>query len=185
VTRCAIPGCPGEVGLIYLDHGICDAHWMELNADDAARARLRVVLGLDETASPAMEEREMSENNIAAENAATTEEAMPKTETETKSKATKKARTPKAAKPAMAKKTKVAKATTATAKKAAKPKEDREPVGNRTFAVRITDDELAAIHKASGPRNATRFARAVLAAFAGGDSKAFGRVLEEAAKSRG
>ena len=181
--RCAVPGCRGEVELVYLEHGICDLHWTELNADDASRETLRMVLGLDATTPPAME-ADMSENENtipAAENAAP-EVAMATKKTETK--APKKTRTAKAAKPTPAKKaTRAAKPA-----KAPKPKKERppkEPVGNRTFAVRISDDELAAIHKAAGPRNATRLARAVLAAFANADSKAFGRVLEEAAKARG
>ena len=54
----------------------------------------------------------------------------------------------------------------------------------RVFAIRVTDKELAAIHKAAGPRNATRFVRAVAAAFAGGDEKAFRAVLKEAREAR-
>ena len=67
----------------------------------------------------------------------------------------------------------------------AKEKAPKGPKPNRTFAVRITDTELDSLHKAAGPRNAARFARAVLAAFASGDAKAFGQVLEEAATARG
>ena len=51
---------------------------------------------------------------------------------------------------------------------------------SRVFAIRVTDKELAAIHRAAGPRNATRFVRAVAAAFAGGDEAAFRAVLKEA-----
>ena len=54
----------------------------------------------------------------------------------------------------------------------------------RVFAIRVTDKELAAIHKATGPRNATRFVRAVAAAFAGNDTKAFQVVLAEAKRAR-
>ncbi len=54
----------------------------------------------------------------------------------------------------------------------------------RVFAIRVTDKELAAIHKAAGPRNATRFVRAVAAAFAGNDTKAFQAVLAEAKRAR-
>jgi hypothetical protein len=68
--------------------------------------------------------------------------------------------------------------------KAAKPRKDTGPKPNRVFAIRVTDDELAAIHKASGPRNATRFVRAVAAAFAAGDEAAFRAVLEEARQAR-
>ena len=78
------------------------------------------------------------------------------------------------------------KTATATARPAAAKREKTtDPKPNRTFAVRITDQELEAIHTAAGPRNAARFARAALAAFASSDTKAFGRVLDEAAKARG
>ena len=179
--RCAIPGCRGEVELIYLDHGICDSHWNELNADDASRERLRMVLGLDATTPPATEV-DMSEiENIAAENAAT-EETMPKTKSETK--APKKARAKKTTKPTQAKKGAKA-AKPAKQPKAKKERPPREPVGNRVFAIRVTDDELAAIHKAAGPRNATRFIRSVAAAFASEDDAAFRAVLKEARELRG
>jgi len=72
--------------------------------------------------------------------------------------------------------------------KPAKPKKEKAPKGpkpDRTFAIRITSEELAAIHKAAGPRNATRVIRSVVAAFSQGDTKAFARVLEEAAQARG
>ena len=67
------------------------------------------------------------------------------------------------AKKAAAKKTAPAKATPA------------DPAGkpNRVFAMRVTDAELAAIHAAAGPRNATRFVRAVATAFASGAPGAF------------
>jgi outer membrane biosynthesis protein TonB len=71
--------------------------------------------------------------------------------------------------------------------KAAKPKKEKtpkEPVPGRVFAIRVTDAELEAIHKASGPRNATRFIRLVAAAFAAEDHAAFKAVLEEARKLR-
>jgi len=66
-----------------------------------------------------------------------------------------------------------------------KPKQEKGPKPDRTFAIRITGEELAAIHKAAGPRNATKFIRSVAAAFADGDPKAFARILEEAAQARG
>ena len=87
-----------------------------------------------------------------------------------KTTATKKA-TPKAAKP--------------TKEKAAKqPKKDTGPKPNRVFAIRVTDNELVAIHKAAGPRNATRFIRAVAAAFAAEDETAFRAVVQEARQAR-
>ena len=83
----------------------------------------------------------------------------------------------------MAKKTTKKKAT--TRKKAAPRKASataQRP--RRVFAIRVTDKELAAIHKTAGPRNATRFVRAVAAAFAGNDTKAFQVVLAEAKRAR-
>jgi hypothetical protein len=165
--RCAIPGCGGEVEIIYLDRGLCDKHWNELIADDASRTRLRMGLGLDTTTSPALE-ADMSETETTA-----AEGAAEETTLEKKTKGTKKAKLAKTAKP------KVVKA------KAPKPKRESGPKPDRTFAIRITGDELAAIHKAAGPRNATRFIRSVAAAFAQADTKAFARILEEAAQNRG
>ena len=160
--RCAVPGCRGEVEIVYLGHGLCDRLWNELMADDASRTRLRMGLGLDTTTSPARE-ADMSETT-AAEGAA---------EETTVAKKSKKAKPAKAAKPKAAK------------VKAPKPKQESGPKPDRTFAIRITGDELAAIHKAAGPRNATRFIRSVAAAFAQADTKAFARILEEAAQNRG
>lgn len=67
---------------------------------------------------------------------------------------------------------------------AAKKKQPAGPKPNRVFAIRVTDAELDAIHKAAGPRNATRFVRAVAAAFANGDTKAFQAVVAEAKQAR-
>ena len=77
--------------------------------------------------------------------------------------------------------TKAKAASTAKAKKAAKPKTEKPA---RVFAIRVTDDELAAIHKTAGPRNATRFVRAVAAAFAAEDEAAFRAVVKEAREAR-
>jgi hypothetical protein len=161
-NRCAVPGCRDEVEIIYLDRGLCDRHWNELMADDASRTRLRMGLGLDTTTSPARE-GDMSETT-AAEGAA---------EETTVAKKSKKG------KPAKTTKLKAAKA------KAPKPKRESGPKPDRTFAIRITGEELAAIHNAAGPRNATRFVRAVAAAFAHEDEAAFRSVLKEAREARG
>src|SRR5262245_54107628 len=72
--------------------------------------------------------------------------------------------------------------------KVTKPKKERTPKGpkaDRTFAIRITGAELEAIHKAAGPRNATRLIRAVAAAFAAEDEAAFRAVVKEAREARG
>ncbi len=82
----------------------------------------------------------------------------------------------------MATKKKATKKTTTRMTKAATPQKASE--ANRVFAIRVTDAELAAIHKAAGPRNATRFVRAIAAAFAAGDEKAFRAVLKEARETR-
>ncbi len=89
--------------------------------------------------------------------------------------ATKKTSTKKAA----TKKTTARKATKA---KVSKPTKTND--ANRVFAIRVTDAELAAIHKAAGPRNATRFVRAVAAAFAAEDEAAFRAVVTEARQAR-
>ncbi len=86
--------------------------------------------------------------------------------------------------------TKAAKATKTTKKakapKAEKPKREEEKglKPRRVFAIRVTDEELAAIHRASGPRNATRRGRAGAAAFAAEDEEAFRTTLQEARKLR-
>ena len=67
---------------------------------------------------------------------------------------------------------------------AAKEKKETGPKPNRVFAIRVTDAELAAIHNAAGPRNATRFVRAVAAAFAAEDEAAFRAVVKEARQAR-
>ena len=53
-----------------------------------------------------------------------------------------------------------------------------------TFAIRITPAERDAIHKAAGPRRATRFVRELAIAAAHGDSKGIQRVLKEARGAR-
>ena len=73
----------------------------------------------------------------------------------------------------------------AKAAKSPKPKRDKTAdAPNRTFAIRITDEELAAIHRAAGARNASRFIRGVAAAFAKSDPKAFEAILAEAKEAR-
>jgi len=109
----------------------------------------------------------------------TTEQKTTATEAATK-KAAKAKATPKAKSASKAPKPpKVAKAP-----KEPKAKKEGPPPGNRTFAVRITDQELAAIHKAAGPRGATRLVRQVLVAFAAADVDAFKGVIAEAAANR-
>jgi len=89
-----------------------------------------------------------------------------------------------ATKKTTAKKATPKKATPKKAADAKQPKKETGPKPNRVFAIRVTDAELGAIHKAAGPRNATRFVRAVAAAFAAEDEAAFRSVVEEARQAR-
>mgnify|MGYP001765914106 CR=1 FL=1 len=91
----------------------------------------------------------------------------------------------------MSKKTKSKKATPKTkgdaspeTKAAKAPREKKDPDATKVFAFRLTPAESAAIHKTAGPRGASRFARAVLVAFANEDETAFGAVLKEAKEAR-
>lgn len=80
---------------------------------------------------------------------------------------------------------KAEKATKKSKAKEPKAKKDKAgPTPDRVFAIRITTPELDAIHRASGPRNATKFIRAVAAAFAAEDEGAFKAVVKEAAQAR-
>ena len=91
--------------------------------------------------------------------------------------ATRKKTTTKAAKQASKKNGAVAKRTSkATASKA---KDDL-----CTFAIRIPVAERDALHKAAGPGKATRFVRAIVAAFANEDEAAFRTALKEARQTR-
>lgn len=60
----------------------------------------------------------------------------------------------------MAETTKTKKTKTAKAPKPKKERPPKEEQPKRVFAIRVTDQELEAIHNAAGPRNATRFIRA-------------------------
>ena len=171
MDRCTVPRCRAEAEVIYLDRGVCMTHWNRYTAEDAPPDKLRMVLGLEPDASTALEET-MPETTPAAETAAK-EEAMVTTKSKTESKGPKKAPTAKATKAKPAKKAKAPK----------EPKPQAEKLG-RVFAIRVTDDELAAIHRASGPRNATRFIRQVAAAFAAEDDAAFKEVVKEAREAR-
>lgn len=71
-----------------------------------------------------------------------------------------------------------------TAAKATSKKTSASQPPRRVFAIRVTDKELTSIHKAAGPRNASRFVRAVAAAFANADESAFRKVLKEAQEVR-
>jgi len=73
---------------------------------------------------------------------------------------------------------------TKSTKKTKAPRPKKEKEANRVFAIRVTDQELEAIHRAAGPRNATRFIRQVAAAFAAEDEGAFKAVVKEAREAR-
>jgi hypothetical protein len=67
-------------------------------------------------------------------------------------------------------------------KKENAPRESRDGWG--TFALKLPVPEREAFHKAAGPAGASRFARAILAAFAAGDDAAFKAVIKEAREAR-
>jgi len=163
--RCAVPRCRRDVEIVYLGRALCGHHWDELAAEEPV-AMEEPMESTNETVSETS-----TETKPAAESAAKEETAMPSKKTakkKTDGKPSKKAQTPKAAKLA----------------KAPKAKKETGPKPSRTFAIRITDAELAAIHKAAGPRNATRLVRAVVAAFANEDEAAFRAVVTEARQAR-
>lgn len=69
---------------------------------------------------------------------------------------------------------------------AVEPQAAKEPASrdaNRVFAIRVTDAELDALHKAAGPRNATRSVRALVAAFVAKDVAAFRAVVDAASQA--
>lgn len=72
------------------------------------------------------------------------------------------------------------KATAAKTPKPAKAKNEDLVV----FAFRLTAKERDAIHKTAGPAKASRFVRAVAAAFAAQDDAAFRTVVKEAREAR-
>lgn len=164
--RCAVPRCRRDVEIVYLGRALCGHHWDELAAEEPA-AMEEPMESTNETVS------ETSTETPAAETAATEETMAAKSkpakkETESKDK--------------KAVKAKIAKAKKEKPPKEKKPKAEKP---GRVFAIRVTDEELAAIHKAAGPRNATRLVRAVVAAFANEDEGAFRTVLKEARELRG
>jgi len=62
--------------------------------------------------------------------------------------------------------------------KAKKEKTQKEPRPELVvFALRMTAEERAALHKAAGPAKATKFARALLTAASRGDAKAVGDIV--------
>ena len=157
--------------MIYLDRGVCGRHWNHYMREDAPPDALRKVLGIEAERTTAMEE-EMT----AKKTTDTKAEKPAGAATATPVKPTKPRKT--------AAKTKAAEKPKPKAAKPTKHKKEKGPKPNRVFAIRVTDEELAAIHKAAGPRNATRFIRAVAAAFAAEDEAAFRAVVQEARRAR-
>ena len=82
----------------------------------------------------------------------------------------------------MTKKKTPSKKSTATPKKAAaaarKEKAPRTADGKVVFAFRLSPEERDAIHKAAGPRGASRFVREVALAAAAGDKKALTALVD-------
>lgn len=69
--------------------------------------------------------------------------------------------------------------------KAAKPRKERAPKEELVvFAFRLSPTERDAIHKTAGPARASRFIRAVAAAFAAEDDAAFRVILKDAREGR-
>ena len=88
---------------------------------------------------------------------------------------------------ARAKKAAAAGATTPKDVATGKPKAKREPKPKEdlcVFALRMTPDERDRLHASTGPARATRFARAVLIAFANGDDVTFRRLVKEAEEGK-
>jgi hypothetical protein len=80
--------------------------------------------------------------------------------------------------------TKTAKASK-TKKAEPKPKREKPPKEELVvFALRMTEPERVALHKAAGPANASRVMRAVAGAFVAEDRVVFERIVEDARKLR-
>ena len=164
MDRCDIRGCRAEADITYLEHGLCKRHWNELTAEDAPPDTLRVVLGIEATAEPAMEDSMDDAGSKTAKAVATTTAAGSR-----KGKASPKARSPQKAKP---------KATKPKAAKETKPRKALEaPV---VFAFRLEAADRDVIHKAAGPAGATRFVRSAALAAARGDAAAFEELTKQA-----
>ena len=163
--HCAVPRCRRDVEIVYLGRALCGHHWDELAAEEPA-AMEGPMESTNETVS------ETTETKPAAKDAAP-EETMA-------------AKKKSAKKKTEAKDKKAVKAATAKPKKEKTPREPKPQAEKpaRVFAFRLTDDELAAIHRIAGPRNATRLIRAVAAAFAAEDEGAFKAVLRDAREAR-
>ncbi len=60
IERCEIRRCRAEADITYLDHGVCDRHWIQLTAEDAPPDALRIALGIAATAPTATEDSTMA-----------------------------------------------------------------------------------------------------------------------------
>jgi len=72
--RCEVPNCRGEVGIVYLDRGVCDDCWNEYMREDAPPDALRMVLGIG-TDAPTAREEAMAETKKGAKPKAATKKA--------------------------------------------------------------------------------------------------------------
>lgn len=156
MSRCIVAGCRrrGEIEIVHLDRCICRTHWMRVIAEDQPAEALARAFG------------------ISVANATTMENDMskPKKNGAAKVKATKKV--------------KVAKEPKVKAASEPKSKKEKGPKPERTFAIRISTQELDAIHRASGARNAARFVRALTVAFVKEDESAFRSLVKDAREAR-
>jgi hypothetical protein len=54
--QCEVGSCSAEASVTYLGHGVCEAHWNELTAEEASPDALRNALGIEVPAVLPMEE---------------------------------------------------------------------------------------------------------------------------------
>ena len=154
MDRCEVNRCRAEVAITYVGHGICERHWSQLAGEDAPPDALRMALGIEAAALPAMEES-MDDGSKKAK-----AEAPAKAEAAGKVKKAKALHEPKPAK---------------------EPKTRKEAIDNPVvFAFRLSEADRTRIHEAAGPAGATKFVRSAALAAATGDEKAFEALVAQA-----
>lgn len=134
--QCQIPGCRGEVGIVYLDHDVCLAHWNEYTNETAPPDALRMALGI-EGVPETEEEITMSKTKNAKKTSAAKIDGAVEEASEPKS-----------------------------AKKERKAREPKEKIPMRTVALRVSEAEFETLHSAAGPRNLSAFMKTALLAAA-------------------
>ena len=86
---CEIRRCRAESAISYLDHGVCEKHWNELNAEEAPPDTLRIALGVEALAPAAKEDRTMDPTTEKSTKKNTKTSAKPTTPKRKKEKAPK------------------------------------------------------------------------------------------------